>query len=384
MAIDLTEYNGIIDNLLLKVKEVALEEYTAGRIKDTEYGTYLSNAISSVIGQSGQILQSYAQAKVEFESINTSIQIKSKQLESIEKDIEVKERTTVIQESEFTDKLLTTAKERLSIDKDIEVKERTTTIQESQLEDALLTSNKQRVLLDTEALAKQYEVTNILPANLAQILKQTDVAEREMDEKEATGLKQRVLLDEEKETADSNQLILAKELAIKTYENSTLQIDQHNANAKQIELFTKDIDVKERAMLLQESELTDKLLTSSKERLLIDKDIDTKERTMIVQESQLTDSLLTTSKERLSIDKDIDIKERTMITQEEQLEDTLLTSNKQRESIEKDISIKTLQALTEVQNETLVENNALLVSKQILRTEAETIIVEQKYTGRKQ
>jgi hypothetical protein len=66
---------------LLKVKEVALEEYAAGRIRDVEYGKYLASAVGSVVSQAGQILQSYAQAKVEFESIQISIDAKEKQLD---------------------------------------------------------------------------------------------------------------------------------------------------------------------------------------------------------------------------------------------------------------------------------------------------------------
>ena len=81
MAIDLTEYNSIVDSLLDKVKEIALTEYTAGRIRDVEYGKYLASAVGSVISQAGQILQSYATAKVEFESIDVSIAQKSKQLD---------------------------------------------------------------------------------------------------------------------------------------------------------------------------------------------------------------------------------------------------------------------------------------------------------------
>jgi hypothetical protein len=58
--------------------------------------------------------------------------------------------------------------------KDIETKERQMVLQESKLADDLLTSAKQRTILDTEEQAKQYEVDNILPANLAVLQKQDD------------------------------------------------------------------------------------------------------------------------------------------------------------------------------------------------------------------
>lgn len=87
MAIDLTEYNEIVDSLLDKVKEIALVEYTAGRIRDVEYGKYLASAVGSVVAQAGSILQSYSQAKVEFESIDISIASKQKQLDVLNQQL---------------------------------------------------------------------------------------------------------------------------------------------------------------------------------------------------------------------------------------------------------------------------------------------------------
>ncbi len=56
-------------------------------------------------------------------------------------------------------------------------------------------------------------------------------------------IKQAIQLDEEKETADKQQLILTQELAIKTYENLTLQVDTHNINLKQKDKLEEDIKV---------------------------------------------------------------------------------------------------------------------------------------------
>jgi hypothetical protein len=90
-----------------------------------------------------------------------------------------------------------------------------------------------------------------------------------MVEKELTGAKQRLILDEEKDTSDKQQLILSKELDIKTYEHAVLLIDQHNSNLKQVESTNKDIELKERATIIQETELSDRLLTSTKQRVLL-------------------------------------------------------------------------------------------------------------------
>lgn len=66
------------------------------------------------------------------------------------------------------DQLLTTAKQRLSIDKDIDVKERSMLEQEA-------TGAKQRMLLDTEEEAKQYEVDFILPQQKTKLEEEIDL-----------------------------------------------------------------------------------------------------------------------------------------------------------------------------------------------------------------
>ena len=84
--------------------------------------------------------------------------------------------------------------------------------------------------------------------------KNVDVTERTTVLKEAESIKQQALLD--------------KDLDIKTYDNDTLQVDTHNTNLKQIDSIIKDIDVKERSTVVQETELSDKLLTTAEQRKL--------------------------------------------------------------------------------------------------------------------
>ena len=122
----------------------------------------------------------------------------------------------------------------------------------TQLQDQLLTNAKQRTLLDTEEQAKQYEVDNILPANLAQIQKQTDVAERGMVENELTGIKQRLSID-------------------------------------------KDIDVKERSTIVQEIQSTQDLLVKTQQITSMTKEDDVKvSQKAMVDQQKLTEFQNTT------------------------------------------------------------------------------------------
>ena len=156
-----------------------------------------------------------------------------------------------------------------------------------------------------------------------ELAKNIDVAERTTVLKEAESTKQQALLD--------------KELDIKTYDNATLQVDNHNTNLKQIDSITKDIDVKERQMVEAEA-------TGSKQRLSIDKDNLLKDDELLINikkkaqldadiaeildsttraDTQLTDQLLSTAKDR-------DVKERNTVVQESELADKLLTTLEQR------------------------------------------------------
>ena len=184
-----------------------------------------------------------------------------------------------------------------------------------------------------------------------QLDKDIDIKERnmvlqesELADKLLTAAKQRVLLDEEKETADKNQALLDVQKDIETYKKDTLLLDEHSINIKKVDSIVKDIDVKERSTVVQETELSDKLLTTTKQRLSIDKDnllkddeldinikkkaqldADTAERldSTTRANTQLTDQLLSTAKDR-------DVKEREAVVQEKELADKLLTTAEQR------------------------------------------------------
>jgi hypothetical protein len=116
---------------------------------------------------------------------------------------------------------LTAAAQRLDIAKGIEVKD----AQIGNMEDDNLTAAKQREVLEVERQSKAYEVTNILPANLDQIRKQTDVTERKMVEDEATAAKQREVLDNDIKVKEEQRKGLYAERVVKDKTAATLGLD---------------------------------------------------------------------------------------------------------------------------------------------------------------
>ena len=99
-----------------------------------------------------------------------------------------------------------------------------------------------------QVLESTYKVEELLPAELLQLQKQVDVIERGMVEQELTGAKQRevlvvdkgiksyqlsdilpkeaILLTEQKETADAQQLVLAKDLEIKEVQKQVAYVER--------------------------------------------------------------------------------------------------------------------------------------------------------------
>lgn len=175
---------GVFDKLLNAVSTTIESQYQQGRITGSDYANVYLGSVQAVLQQSIQFVLAELLTEAQIDDVIAGTALKNKQIElaEVERLAKVYEKDTLL------------------------VDQHTTNI-------------KQQLLLDTEEQAKQYEVDNILPANLAQIQKQTDVAERNMIEQESTGAKQRLVLDQD--------------IAIKTYENVTLQPDQHTTNLKQ-------------------------------------------------------------------------------------------------------------------------------------------------------
>lgn len=118
---------------------------------------------------------------------------------------------------------------------------------------------KQLDIAGIEELAKQFEVDNLLPAQLIKLQKDTDVTERQMLETEATGAKQRILLDTEEEA--------------KQYEVDNLLLVQ-------LEKLEEEIDL----LQTQDSEL---LLDGAKKRLIMDEQIETANKQQLAADAQI-------------------------------------------------------------------------------------------------
>jgi hypothetical protein len=201
-----------------------------------------------------------------------------RQREVLVADKQVKEQ----QVASAVDALVTSALQRDDITKGMKVKD----AQISNMTDELLTAAKQREVLEVERQSKAYEVTNILPANLDQIKKQTDVTERKMVEDEATGNAQRAVLEKDKE-AKAQQILNAQDELLTAAKQRTLLDTQEEAEQyrttyilpKELSKLEKEIDVTERNMTVEEKKLADELLTSAKQREALAGDVEIKAET---------------------------------------------------------------------------------------------------------
>lgn len=273
-------------------------------------------------------------AKVVSETSSKLLELSSdlvlKQL-SLDKDIEIKERQMV--ESELTgskqrlvlDEEIETAnkqqilldtqeeveqfkvdslqpKELESLIKDIDVKERTTQIQETELLDKVSTSEKQRVMIDAqivkleadvlitqeEVLLKKAQADRAYAEMLASINKEYGMSYT----LDAEGnIERNSIVDDGGGKLDAEVLAMQKEAELVTAkvetekENTILVTERHESEAKQNEVdglidkkklsIEQDIDSKKRSAQVQETELLDRMATSKKQRLLLDKEIET-------------------------------------------------------------------------------------------------------------
>lgn len=199
------QVEGIIADNLLKAKQLEIAEQELA-IRQYELNNTLPAQLAQTLAQTAEITDSTLRANTELDDqllstandrdvktrgiveqeltgakerilLDTQEEIEQykvdnllpAELTSLNKDIEVKERSMVEQEA-------TGLKQRLILDKDIALKEYENTVLQL---DQHTTNIAQQTLLATEEEAKQYEVDNLMPAQLAQTQKQTEVAERQ-------------------------------------------------------------------------------------------------------------------------------------------------------------------------------------------------------------
>lgn len=169
---------------------------------------------------------------------------KVEELLQLQKQVDVAERGMVEQE-------LTGVKQRLAIDKDNLLKDDELVINNKkksqidaqtsemldgtlraniQLYDMLLTNEKQRDILTTEKLIKAYENNTLQPDAHNANLKQIEVlaVDKSIKSYQLSDIlpKEAIMLTEQKETADAQQLALAKDLEIKDIQKQVTYVER--------------------------------------------------------------------------------------------------------------------------------------------------------------
>ena len=343
---------GVFDRLMDSVNNNILVQYNDNRITNSEYATVYLGSLQAVLSSSIQFVLQEQVSEAQISGMLKDNELKSKQLETANIEIAMKqyeldnllpEQLSKLQEeidllqTQDSELLLDGGKKRLLMDEELE------------------TADLQQVNLSIEATLKTAQKDEIVDAT---IRAGTDLADKLL-----TTAKQRILLDEEVETSDLQQIILATEEELKTAQKD------------------ETVDATVRA----NSELSDKLVTSTKQRLLMDEEIQTADLQQIIlateeeiktaqkvetedstlrANTQLDDSILTSTKQRLLMDEEIqtaDLQQIILATEEElktaqkievedatlrantQLDDGLLTSTEQREGLYTDRVLKDKQ-----------------------------------------
>ena len=235
--------SGVFDELMSATTSHIEAQYLKQRITGSDYANVYIASIQSAMQQSVAFLlgkdTAAAQANlIEAQTISQGKQdlISDLQLIAMQEDIDLKHA----QHLEVLDGTLRA---------------------NTQLDDSLLTSSKQREGITQDNLVKVqqvlesvFKVEDLLPAELLDLQKRTDVAEREISEKELTGNVQRADIQE------STDLKHAQHLSVVT---ETLNIPKQGAlidaqallTGKQVSIAEKEITIKEQDLLIKEQEL---------------------------------------------------------------------------------------------------------------------------------
>jgi hypothetical protein len=208
-----------------------------------------------------------------------------KEVEMLQAQIDELQTSTVRSDRQLTDQLLTSDKQRaiLLLDEAIkqfqtsslqpaelaQIQAQTTEIQsgsiraDTQLTDQLLTTDKQRTVIDTEEAIKQFQVDNTLPAELAHLQAQTT-------EVSLASSRADTQLGDQLLTTDRQRAVIDTEESIKQYQ----LVNMLPAELGQVQAQTTEIET---ASTRADTQLSDQLLTADKQRILIDVDTDIKE-----------------------------------------------------------------------------------------------------------
>lgn len=312
------EGTGVFDKLIDAVNSNINLQYSQGRIKGAEYANVYLGSMQSVLSQSLEYLLKHELIAAQIDGEKANNNIKAVQLAEEQYKLDVL----------LPDEHSINTKKELEIDKSIDVQERNTTIQESKLADELVTADKQRLLLDKDAIIKD------------------------------------------------------KQSVEEQYKIDILLPDEHSINAVKELSLSKDIDIKERSTVIQETESSDKLLLTAKQRDNIDADNAIKS-VQLLEEQYKADTLLP-DEHTLNLKKESELVATTAkIDADRQLiidQDSELLANGLKDRSLKDIQI----------NEEQYKVNTLLPDEHSINTinvnklNKELDLLSQKIVGKKQ
>jgi hypothetical protein len=220
---------GVFDKLIEAVNKNIEGQYNKGRISGSDYANVYLGSMQSVLAQSMEFLLREKLVEAQIQDTEASVALKENQLEVdkslAEAQLEQQWGYEVTRDGDNNLVLGATTgagkidKEKIVLDEQKETSDieqalldyelastkpaqladilKTTDVKERQMVEAELTGAKQRTLLDTEEQAKQYEVDNILPEQLTKIQEEIDLLQTQDSETQLNGVKQREKLDEE-------------------------------------------------------------------------------------------------------------------------------------------------------------------------------------------
>jgi hypothetical protein len=276
---------GVFDKLIEAVNKNIEGQYNKGRISGSDYANVYLGSMQSVLAQSMEFLLREKLVEAQIQDTEASVALKENQLEVdkslAEAQLEQQWGYEVTRDGDNNLVLGATTgagkidKEKIVLDEQKETSDieqalldyelastkpaqladilKTTDVKERQMVEAELTGAKQRTLLDTEEQAKQYEVDNILPEQLTKIQEEIDLLQTQDSELLLNGTVDRSLKN--------------KELEVTEVERLAKQYEVDNILPEQLTKIQEEIDLLE----TQDSELT---LNGVKDRLLKDKQIE--------------------------------------------------------------------------------------------------------------
>lgn len=209
---------GVFDALMNAVNKNIEIQFNKGRIAGPDYANVYLGGIQAVLQQ----------------SIAFALQKDTSDAQSAE----ILDSTTRAN-TQLQDQLLTATKQRLGIDKDIDVKERSTVIQENQSIQDILNKQSQKAILDQQKLTEvqntakaAYEVVTLLPDQHNTNIKQLEAIDKDIEAKN-----QQILnMQDELFTANKQRDLIDKQLLKAKVDN---RISLNGLNASNIDMLNK-------------------------------------------------------------------------------------------------------------------------------------------------